>query len=103
MLCSAIAVLAHTAAADELAVPSSLARDQPADFVYRFDEALSGRGSLRIEWSDVVGRVVERRRVPLNLTDSREVVFPLDMRRAVTAGNRVIAHLSVDGMNETGG
>ena len=103
MLCSAIAVLAHTAAADELAVPSSLARDQPADFVYRFDEALSGRGSLRIEWSDVVGRVVERRRIPLNLSDSREVVFPLDMRRAVTAGNRVIAHLSVDGMNETGG
>lgn len=99
MLFFAFAILTGAAAAEELAVPSSLERNQPADFVYRFDNALSGRGSLSIEWSDVVGRVIERRRISLNLIDSREAVFSLDMRRAVTAGNQVIAHLSVDGMD----
>ena len=104
MLGSALAVLlGGTAAADELAAPNSLERDQPADFAYRFDRALSGRGSLDIEWSDVVGRVVERRRIPFELSDGFEVVFSLDMRRAVTAGNKIIAHLSFDGVDQNGG
>ena len=95
MLFASIAVLAGGAAADELVPPSSLERNRPADFVYRLDKALSGRGSLDIEWSDVVGRVVERRRIPLDLTDETEVVFSLDMRRAVTAGNQISAHLKI--------
>jgi hypothetical protein len=102
MLFWAFAVLTGAAAADELAVPSSLEQNQSADFVYRFDKARSGRGSLYVEWSDVVGRLVERRQIPLNVTDSREVVFSLDMRRAVTAGNQVVARLSVDGMDQNG-
>jgi hypothetical protein len=87
--------LAGGAAADELVPPSSLERNRPADFVYPLDKALSGRGSLDIEWSDVVGRVVERRRIPLDLTDETAVVFSLDIRRAVTAGNQIRAHLKI--------
>ena len=68
VLLSALAVLAGgTAAADELISPTSLERNQPADFAYRFDKGLTGRGSLDIEWTDVVGRLVERRRIPVDL------------------------------------
>ena len=73
VLFSALAVLlGGAAAADELVVPKSLERDQPADFAYRFDKALNGRRYLDIEWSDAVGRVVERRRIPFDLTDGLE-------------------------------
>jgi hypothetical protein len=90
------------AAADELISPKPLERNQPVDFTYRFDAALTGRGSLDLVWSDVVGRMVERRRIPLDLVDVAEVVFSLDLRRAVTMGNKLVAHLSLDGVERTG-
>ena len=102
-LFSAILFLANGAAADELVTPSALERNRPADFVYRLDNAFRGRGSLDIEWSDVVGRVVERRQIPFHLNDGIEVGFSLDMRRAVTAENRIIAHLSSDASDEDRG
>src|SRR5438067_12793393 len=91
------------AAADELVLPNSMERNQPADFAYRFDKGLTGRGSLDIQWSDVVGRIVERRRIPVDLADVPEVVFSLDLRRAVTTGNQLVAHLSFDGVDQNGG
>ena len=74
-----------------------------AEFAYRFDTALTGSGSLDIEWRDFVGRMVERRRIPLNLADVAEVVFSLDLRRAVTPGNQLVAHLSLEGVEQTRG
>src|SRR5947209_17336703 len=91
------------AVADELVLPKSMERNQPADFAYRFDKGLTGRGSLDIEWSDVVGRLVERRRIPVDLAEAPEVVFSLDLRRAATMGNQLVAHLSVDGVEQNGG
>ena len=104
VLLSALAVLVGgAAAADEIVLPKSLERNQPAEFAYRFDTALTGSGSLDIEWRDFVGRMVERRRIPLNLAVVAEVVFSLDLRRAVTAGNQLVAHLSLEGVEQTGG
>jgi len=40
--------------------------------------------------------------MPLNLTDASEVVFSLDIRRAVAAGNELVAHLSFDGVDQIG-
>src|SRR5437588_9122099 len=91
------------AAADELVLPNSMERNQPADFAYRFDKGLTGRGSLDIEWSDVVGRLVERRRIPVDLPEAPEVVFSLDLRRAATMGNQLVAHLSLDDVEQNGG
>jgi hypothetical protein len=100
---SALAVLVGGAsAADELMMPKSMERNQPADFAYRFDRALTGFGSLDIEWSDVLGRVVERRRIPVDLAEVREVVFSLDLRRAATMGNQLVAKLSFDGVEQNG-
>ena len=101
---SILAVLVGgAAAADELVVPKSMERNQPAEFTYRFDAALTGFGSLDIEWSDVVGRVVEQRRIPLDLAHVREVVFSLDLRRAAATGNQLVARLSFDGLEQNGG
>ena len=68
-----------TAAADELVLPQAVERKQSVEFVYRFDKAVTGHGFLDVEWTDVDSRVVERRRIPLNLVDTAEVRFPLDM------------------------
>src|SRR5580704_19288338 len=104
VLLSAIAVLVGgAAAADELVLSKSMQRNQPADFAYRFDKSLTGRGSLDIEWSDVVGRLVERRRIPVDLAEVPEVVFALDLKRAAAMGNQLVAHLTLDGVEEHGG
>jgi hypothetical protein len=104
VLLSALAVLVGgAAAADELVLPKSMERNQPADFAYRFDKSLTGRGSLDIEWSDVVGRLVERRRIPVDLSEVPEVVFALDLKRAAAMGNQLVAHLTLDGVEENGG
>jgi hypothetical protein len=50
VLASALGLLVGgAAAADELVVAKSLERNQAPDFAYRFDRALTGRGS---PWSD---------------------------------------------------
>jgi hypothetical protein len=104
VLLSTLAVLAGgTAAADELVLPKSMERNQPADFAYRFDKGLTGRGALDIEWTDVVGRLVERRRIPVDLAEAPEAVFALDLRRAATMGNQLVAHLTLDGVEQNGG
>jgi hypothetical protein len=103
MLLSALAILVGgAAAADELVLPKSMERNQPADFAYRFDKSLTGRGSLDLEWSDVVGRLVERRRIPVDLAEAPEVVFALDLRRAAAMANQLVAHLTLDGVEENG-
>jgi hypothetical protein len=104
MLLSALAaLLGGAAAADELVLPKSMERNQRADFAYRSDTDLTGRGSLDIEWSDVVGRLVERRRIPVDLAQAPEMVFSLDLRRAAATGNKIVAHLSFDGIEQNGG
>lgn len=104
VLLSALAFLVSgAAAADELVPPKSLERNQRAEFTYRFDTALTGSGSLDVGWRDVLGRMVERRRIPLDLANVAEVVFSLDLRRAVTTGNQLVAHLSLDEVEQAGG
>ena len=60
------------------------------------DKPATGHGFLDIEWTDADRRVVERRRIPLTLAGGSEVAFSLDIRRAVTMKNSIVAHLSFD-------
>jgi Beta-galactosidase len=90
------------AAADELVLPNVLERNQSAEIVYRLDGPATGHGFLDIEWSDVDGRLVERRRIPFDLAGADELVFQLDLSRAVTMKNRLAAHLSFDGVDQSG-
>jgi hypothetical protein len=102
-LISALAFLpGGKASADELAMPKTVERDTQVTAAYRFDEPATGHGFLDVEWTDAVGREVERRHIPLDLVDASQVTFRLDMRRAVTVKNRLAAHLSLDGTDRGG-
>ena len=87
----------------ELLLPSlALERDRPVVVVYRTTSQATGKGELALEWTDVLGRVVERRKIPVELTDETEIRFPLDLRRAVAMENELHAHLSLEGVNKKG-
>ena len=92
--------LAH---AGELVLPdSALERDRPVTAVYRTNPQATGKGTLAIKWTDILGRVVEDRTVPVTLTDETEIRFPLDLRRAVAMVNEVKVHFSFEGVNKKG-
>ena len=57
--------LGGAVAADQLVLPEVVTQTRPLEAAYRLDKPATGRGFLDIEWSDVDGRVVERRRIPL--------------------------------------
>jgi hypothetical protein len=94
--------LGGAVAADQLVLPEVVTQTRPLEAGYRFDKPATGRGFLDIEWSDVDGRVVERRRIPLDLTGASELALPLDIRRAVTMKNRLAIHLSLDTVDQSG-
>ena len=91
-----------SAGADHLVLPSSWERARTAQASYRFDAVVTGTGFLDIEWSDATGRIVDRRHIPLDLTEASEVTFTLDAGRAVTMKNKIAAHLSLDFMDQSG-
>jgi len=95
--------LGGAAAADQLVPPEVVTRTRPLEAAYRFDKPATGRGFLDIEWSDVDGRVVEQRHLPLDLAGASELTLPLDITRAVTMKNRIATHLSLDGVDQSGG
>jgi hypothetical protein len=95
-------LLCNLASADELVLPRALERGQPAEVAYHFDTPATGQGFLAVEWSDAAGRIVDRRRIPLELKEATAVTFTLDMRRAVTIKNQLSAHLSLDRLGESG-
>ena len=96
-------LLGEAASADRLELPQAVERNESVEVFYRFETPITGQGFLNIEWSDVAGRVVERRRIPLELTDATAVAFPLDTRRAVNMKNQLAAHLSFDAPAKRGG
>ena len=92
-----------SALADTIDVPSlGLPRDRPVSFTYRLDQTQTGTGALAIEWRDVHGRVVERRRQPVTLTSGNTVDFSLDLRRALAMKNTISATLTLDAVRAAG-
>ena len=89
--------------AAEIVLPApDLERNQTVTATYRTGSLATGKGSLEIIWSDSLGRVVERRKLPIELTDESEVRFPLDLRRAVAMQNTLTAHFTFEGINRKG-
>jgi hypothetical protein len=75
---------AGRAAADTLVLPHDVERNQSIEVVYRLENPTTGQGFLDVEWSDVDGRVIERRHIPVDLTNASQVTFLLDTGRALT-------------------
>ncbi len=99
---SAVIGIAGPALADALVLPKPVERDSQITAAYRFDKPVTGHGFLDIEWTDVAGREVERRHIPLDLAGASQVAFPLDLRRAATIQNKLTAALSLDGVDPGG-
>ncbi len=103
-LAALLPLLNMAAIAAEIALPEpDLERDQTVTAVYRTSAGLAtGKGTLEIHWTDALGRVVEDRTIPVELTDESEIRFPLDLRRAVAMQNTLAAHLTFEGLNHKG-
>ena len=87
----------------EILLPAPpLERTGPVRVVYRTGQLATGKGELRFRWTDVFGRLVEDRRIPVELRDENEIGFVLDLRRAVAMRNELTAHLHFEGLNRKG-
>lgn len=91
------------ASAAELILPgTALERDRPVTLIYRTGLQATGKGELHVTWTDVYGRTVEDRIIPVELTDEKEIRFPLDLRRAVAMQNQLHVRFSFSGRNKKG-
>ena len=89
--------------AGEIVLPSqAMERDAVVEAVYRTNSLATGSGQLAITWTDVHGRVVDERKIPIELTDEDRAGFRLDMRRAVAMKNTLRVHFSFEGRNKKG-
>ena len=90
--------LSMPAAADTLVPPpGAIQGGGVARALWRLDAPVTATGTLSVEWTDTLGRTVERRRIPLDLRGAREVAIPLDLKRAVAMDNRLVATLELAG------
>ncbi len=97
------ALTAGAVFAGEIVLPSpALERSGPVRVVYRTSSLATGKGELSVKWTDVYGRVVEDRKIPVELTDESEVGFDLDLRRAVAMQNDINVHFSFEGVDKKG-
>ena len=87
----------------DLVLPGpALERDRAVSITFRTNPQATGKGQLAIKWTDVHGRVVEDRTIPVELTDETEIQFPLDVRRAVGMRNNLEARLTLEGVDKSG-
>jgi hypothetical protein len=86
----------------ELIFPPAVERDAPVSAAYRLNGRATGKGELTIRWTDVYGRVIDDRKIPVQLNDETEIGFTLDARRAVAMKNTLQAHFSFEGVNKKG-
>jgi len=102
-IAGAISLFAPAMLAGDIVLPSiALERDSVIAAKYRMASAVTGTGRLAVHWTDVLGRVVEDRTIPFELTDELEIHFPLDIRRAVAMKNHLQVHVSIQGKNPKG-
>ena len=102
MLCISCC-LASALTAGTIELPSAAwERNAVAVANYRMSSAVTGSGQIKIHWTDVLGRVVEDRAIPVELHDELEIHFSLDIRRAVAMKNHLQIHLSLQGKNLKG-
>ena len=85
---AAIAACSVVSAFAGIVLPApALDRDRVVTVLYRTNSLATGHGTLHVQWTDVLGRLVQDSQLPVELIDENEVSFPLDLRRAVSMKN----------------
>lgn len=97
-----ILMLSGPAGAAELSIPTVIDRSAPITGTFRTSPQATGRGTLTVEWTDILDRRVDVREIPVSLTDETEIRFPLDATRAVAMVNTVTAKLVLTGTRANG-
>ena len=91
LLLSLLAISPLPAWGGEIILPSpALDRDARVQALYRTQPAGTGKGVLTVTWTDVYGRLIDHRKIPVDLRGTSEVPFTLDLRRAVVMRNTLI-------------
>ncbi len=99
----AMAAAAPAAWGAQIILPAtSFERDAPVHAVFKTERLATGTGQLQIDWTDVDGRLVDTRTIPVDLDDETDVGFVLDLRRAIAMQNELRAHFTFDGMDKKG-
>jgi glycosyl hydrolase family 42 (putative beta-galactosidase) len=99
----AAVLFAASIQAGEIILPShALERDSVIQAIYRTSGLATGKGQISLTWTDVHGRLVDDRKIPVELTDENEAGFPLDLRRAAAMKNTLRVHFSFEGRNKKG-
>lgn len=80
----------------------AMERDKVVTAIYRTNGQATGKGTLAVRWTDILGRVVADETIPFELVDETEVRFPLDMTRAVAMVNELRVQFTFDGVNKKG-
>src|SRR5438874_3480295 len=88
--------------ADQLELSQAVEPNRSFEVAYRFEQPVTGSGFLDVDWNDVAGRLVERRRIPFELADGLKVGFSLDARRAVTTKNQLTVRLTLESIDHLG-
>ncbi len=95
--------LASLSGAAQLVLPgAAFERDHAIVVTFRTGHQATGKGTLHVQWTDNLGRVVEDQSLPAELTDENEIRFPLDLTRAIGLQNHLQVHFSFVGKNKKG-
>ena len=94
----AVTLIGTAAQADTLVLPGAVERRGTIAGSYRIEPPRDGPGTLALEWSDALGRVVMRSIVPIDATDGMEVSFLLEASRAMVMTNTIRARLTRGGV-----
>ncbi|MFC3103778.1 beta-galactosidase [Salinisphaera aquimarina] len=96
LLCSCVAVA--DAPTGTLRLPAStLDRSGPVTVVYDLGERFSGHATLRLRWTDSLGRRVADRTLSAELTDATRIPFDIDMTHALAMKNHLRVDVSLSG------
>jgi hypothetical protein len=87
----------------QIILPSStLDRTGPVPIMYHLYQGFTGRATVHVQWTDVLGRVVEDVTYPVDLIDETDITFPIDMSHAVAMKNHLHVDVSFDGKDISG-
>ena len=83
-------------------MPPAVDQNQSIAIVDGLEHPATGQGFLDVEWSDVDGRVIERRRIPLDLTKASQVAFSLTLDAPSHWKNQLTARFSLEKIEHGG-
>src|SRR4051794_39800787 len=81
--------------ADTLIVPNSTRGTARIHAFYRFDHPVTGIAKVDVEWTDALGRIVDRRQLQFMLSHAQQFRFALNPGRAAAVKNKLAVRVAL--------